>query len=119
MTKTQTNRDFTATRVLRDRAIKSVVDIHAIAFQTDSGSRAFLEFRARQLNQFLKQFRNQEDAVRVFVELGRIDKLKSVDSLVTHKMETLYYEINFEIVPPSFLKSGASVSSTICNKLVP
>lgn len=62
-------------RLLRDRALKSIYEIHIVAKNslTEPSLKNILEVRVRQLVNFEKQFRTQQDTIaHALVELDRV-----------------------------------------------
>lgn len=94
--------------LLRDRALKSILEIYIIATKakTDESFRTPLEVHVRQLNVFTKQFCEQDATVHSLVQLKR------VNSPETDPMESASYEI---ITIASPVVSAQPVKATVSN----
>lgn len=110
-------------RLLRDRALKFINDIYAIAInsQIDTALQPSLAVRVQQLGNLKTQFRTLQDAVvSALVDLGETSEFQSVDSPVTDTMETLCYDIRaITSLPVQTTNNTHTLSSNQHNNILP
>lgn len=109
------NATLTYARVMRDRALKSIKEIHdvALATQSDSTKLSVLETRVAKVEYFVDQFRQEQSCiVKALVSLDRVNELDTNDDPKVTLMESMCYEIN-SIASQCATQDKASTSSTI------
>lgn len=84
-------------RAMRDRALKSITEIHAAAQEARSDNTKLSSFSMRnaKLEYFVAQFRTEQSSiVRALVALDRLAELDIIDDPIVTSMETMCYEID-------------------------
>lgn len=114
----QEEKALVGARLLRDRAVKSIADIHkfAIKVKTDISLKEQLDVRVRHLSALEKQFHDQQEIiVTALVELDRVDDFDKIDSLVTDEVENMCYDISAAALPVQNVNTSSPAVSASSN----
>jgi len=89
-------RSLTRARLLRDRAFKTIKEIHVCALSIENNTEKFtaLSSRVPILTETVHHFREEQSAIiDALVDLGRGDEFERADSPITDSMESMYFKI--------------------------
>lgn len=99
-------------RAMRDRALKSITEMHVVAVEarSDSTKLSSLNTRVGKLEYYVTQFRKEQTSiVKALVALDRLAELETIDDPTVTLMETMCYEI--ELVASQCVQEDKTTTS--------
>jgi len=93
---TKAQRAITRSRFMRDRHFKSIVDMHSLAVQVESGDveKCELDVRIDFLETIVSKFRlEQEAVVDTLIMSDNVEEFDEADEPVSKSVEEIYFKI--------------------------